>query len=310
MIRTPSGKNLMNEHEAIQWLLDNNALPFQCTADYVGGAEIGLGTIVNPTPAKVRVGSLIFFADSKVSTVIAITSNSFICSDEYNDLVDDVVYVSNVQLNASGHLIVTLSNGTDIDAGLIKQITNFSINGSQHLIANYNDGTSTDLGAIFSGNITISGNLTVSGTVSASNVAADELMENMSGYSFTKSTSSANTTLSYIYAGVVKTGNKITFVLALDVTKINAESLVIGSFTVPSAIFNKLYPIQVGLYEYLALGDLAVVDDSLNAGKIRYYVYKASGNVVKISCNTADLTSTQTYVRLEVTFLLSDNLAA
>ena len=165
MIRTPSGKNLMNLQEAVQWLLDNNALPFQCTADYVGGAEIGLGTIVNPTPAKVRVGSLIFFADSKVSTVIAITSNSFICSDEYNDLVDDVVYVSNVQLNASGHLIVTLSNGTNIDAGLIKQVASFSINASQHLIANYNDGTSTDLGAIFTGDISITGNLNVSGSI-------------------------------------------------------------------------------------------------------------------------------------------------
>ena len=165
MIKTPSGKTLMNLQEAVQWLLDNNPLPFQCTANYAAGTEIGLGTIVNPTPAKVRVGSLIFFADSKVSTVIAITSNSFICSDEYNDLVDDVVYVSNVALNASGHLIVTLSNGDTIDAGLIKQVTGLSIDASQHLIVSFNDGTSMDLGAIFNGNITISGNLTVSGSI-------------------------------------------------------------------------------------------------------------------------------------------------
>ena len=59
----------------------------------------------------------------------------------------------------------SLSNGTDIDAGLIKQVTGFSINGSQHLIVSYNDGSTSDLGEIFSGNITISGNLTVSGSI-------------------------------------------------------------------------------------------------------------------------------------------------
>lgn len=160
-----NGKTFMNLQEAVQWLLDNNALPFQSSANYVANTEIGLGTIVNPSPAKVRIGSLIFFADSKVSTVTGLTENGFIVSDQYNDLVDDVVYVSNVALNASGHLIVTLSNGTDIDAGLVKQISSFSINGSQHLIANYNDGSSSDLGAIFNGNIVISGDLTISGQV-------------------------------------------------------------------------------------------------------------------------------------------------
>ncbi|MBO7714580.1 MAG: hypothetical protein J6S85_13470 [Methanobrevibacter sp.] len=163
-----NGKTFMNLQEAVQWLLDNNALPFQSSANYAGNTEIGMGTIVNPSPAKVRIGSLIFFADSKVSTVIGLTENGFICSDQYNDLVDDVVYVSNVALNASGHLIVTLSNGNTIDAGLIKQVSSFSINASQHLIVTYNDSTSTDLGAIFSGNITISGSL-VADTVEQNN---------------------------------------------------------------------------------------------------------------------------------------------
>ena len=156
-------KIFMNLQEAVQWLLDNNALPFQSSANYVANTEIGLGTIVNPSPAKVRIGSLIFFADSKVSTVTGLTENGFIVSDQYNDLVDDVVYVSNVALNASGHLIVTLSNGDSIDAGIVKQVSGFSIDGSQHLIVNYNDGTSTDLGAIFAGNIYINGTLSVNG---------------------------------------------------------------------------------------------------------------------------------------------------
>lgn len=305
MIRTPSGKNLMNEQEAIQWLLDNNALPFQCTADYVGGAEIGLGTIVNPTPAKVRVGSLIFFADSKVSTVIAITSNSFICSDEYNDLVDDIVYVSNVQLNGSGHLIVTLSNGTNIDAGLVKQISSFSINASQHLIATYNNGTTTDLGAIFSGNITISGNLTATGTISS-----PEIVESMSGYSIQMGTVT-NLTINPIYAGVVKNGNKLTFVFACNLTKTGTitEQAKLCYLTVPNAVFNKLVPTQIGGFYYL---DNKVVHawDAYNSYKEqKSFIEKTSIRLALTDndVNTLEL-NTVYYYRYEVTFLLTDSL--
>lgn len=142
------GRTFMNIQEAVQWLLDNNVLPFQSTANYQANTEIGLGTIVNPTPAKVRIGSLIFFADSKVSTVVGITDTGFICSDKYNNLVDDIAYVTNITINASGHLITTLSDGQTIDAGLIKQVSSISINSSQHLIVSYNDGSSVDIGSL------------------------------------------------------------------------------------------------------------------------------------------------------------------
>ena len=192
-------KVFMNLQEAVSWLLENNALPFQSTANYVANTEIAMSTLVNPSPAKVRVGSLIFFADSKVSTVIGVTSNSFIVSDQFNSLVDDIVYVSNVAIDASGHLICTLSNGDTIDAGLIKQVSGFSINGSQHLIVTYNDGTTTDLGAIFSGNVNISGNLT-----------ADSIVENM-GSSYRYVLNVKQSYLTPIYVGIVKNGNKITY---------------------------------------------------------------------------------------------------
>lgn len=313
MIRTPSGKNLMNLQEAVQWLLDNNALPFQCTADYVGGAEIGLGTIVNPTPAKVRVGSLIFFADSKVSTVIAITSNSFICSDEHNDLVDDVVYVSNVQLNASGHLIVTLSNGTNIDAGLIKQVSGFSINDSQHLIVSFNNGTTTDLGAIFSGDITISGNLTVTG-----NITGDSIIENMSGYSFIKRTGSTNPLFEYIFAGAVKNNNKLTLALAFNLTRTDTISAaqILGEFKLPRAICDLLYPTLIGSYNVLAIGEAFVTSDGVNGAGITYQIEKDANleNVIfkfigSTNMNDVLTLNTKFFTRIEATFLLSDNLA-
>ena len=141
-------RTFMNLQEAVGWLLENNALPFQSTTNYVGNTEIAMSTLINPSPAKVRIGSLIFFDDSKVSTVVGVTSNSFIVSDQYNDLVDDVVYISNVELRADGHLIVTLSNGNTVDAGLVKQINSMTINASLQLVVNYNDGTSSVVGSL------------------------------------------------------------------------------------------------------------------------------------------------------------------
>ena len=307
-----NGKTFMNLQEAVQWLLDNNALPFQSSANYVANTEIGMGTIVNPSPAKVRIGSLIFFADSKVSTVIGLTENGFICSDQYNDLVDDVVYVSNVALNASGHLIVTLSNGDTIDAGLIKQVNNFSINASQHLIANYNDGTSTDLGAIFSGNITVSGNLTVTGGISGNAVTGDSIIENMSGYSFSKQADDAHITKEIIYAGIVKNGNKLTAVCFAKITPHDGYSNIIGTFTIPSAVGAKLYPTTIGgQTNKLQFGEI-FCSSSYNAGiNCKYWVDKGANTYFYLVLNTTGLTNETEYlVRFEITFLLSDNLAS
>ena len=319
-----NGKTFMNLQEAVQWLLDNNALPFQSSANYVANTEIGMGTIVNPSPAKVRIGSLIFFADSKVSTVIGLTENGFICSDQYNDLVDDVVYVSNVALNASGHLIVTLSNGDNIDAGLIKQVNNFSINGSQHLIVSYNDGSTTDLGAIFTGNLTISGNITATGTISAPTVSAtsvqgtavtgDSIIENMSGYSFV-SAPVTNLTKEIIYAGVVKNGNKITFVIFARLTKTASitNNFGVGTFTCPMSVMNKIYPTLIGGVNFVEAKQVYLAS-AYNAGiTLNGYVEKTGGgSQLAFYLNGGDdmADNTDYVVRFELTLLLSDSLAS
>lgn len=309
MITLPNGKICMNEQEAIQWLLNNNPIPFQCSANYAAGTEIGLGTIVNPSPAKVRVGSLIFFADSKVSTVIAITSNSFICSDEYNDLVDDVVYVSNVEIDASGHLIVTLSNDEQIDAGLIKQVSGFSIDASQHLIASYNDGSTTDLGAIFQGNVNISG------TLNATRLTGDEIVENMSGYSASLAASDSDYTFENVYTSAVKNGNKLTLVSAFKITQLKpsgALDMVVVRFNIPSAVGAKLYPT-------LILNNNCLSYDGTNAQPTDQYSGTVSCDAIWLKYGNTQvgvnlykysgLTQNQEYyVRLEKTFLLANNL--
>lgn len=297
------GKTFMNIQEAVQWLLDNNCIPFQCTANYLANTEIGLGTIVNPSPAKVRIGSLIFFADSKVSTVVGVTSNGFIVSDQYNDLVDDVVYVSNVAINTSGHLIVTLSDGNIIDAGLIKQVYNFSIDGSQHLIAHYNDGTTTDLGAIFNGNINIAGNLT-----------ADSIIENMSGYSFNQNSRYASE-ISLDFAGAVKNGNKLTLAISGSVTPLtdgnvlNDGAALIGTFSIPQEVANVLFPYantNVLSYQQILFASAINVNIIKNA-----VIEKYSDKAISFKFWSGGLVvNTKYYFRSEVTFLLNDNLAS
>lgn len=239
-------KTFMNLQEAVGWLLENNALPFQSTANYVGNTEIAMSTLINPSPAKVRVGSLIFFADSKVSTVVGVTSNSFIVSDQYNDLVDDVVYVSGVALNASGHLIVTLSNGNTIDAGLVKQVTGFSIDGSQHLIVTYNDGSTTDLGAIFSGNITISGNLTVSGTIDGVTLL-EKIVDSQGHNRFLAGDLTVTTVVgfTFTYAKWSLSGTHLLIVLAGTCTDnaTIADNLIIANVDVPQWILNRIYTV-------------------------------------------------------------------
>ena len=159
------GKYFMNLQEAVGWLLANNALPFQTTDVFVADTQLAKSNIINPSPIDIKVGSLVLFADCKVGTVSGIGDNYYIVGPDYTDIKDATVSITNISVNASGNLIVELSDGDTIDAGKIKQIQSFTINASQHLIAVFNDGTTNDLGAIFSGNISISGTLDVSGAI-------------------------------------------------------------------------------------------------------------------------------------------------
>lgn len=82
----------------------------------------------------------------------------------------------------NGHLILTLSNGDELDAGNLGAVSGFSIDASQHLIVTYQDGTTNDLGAIFNGNVNISGilsasSISVSGDIEASHLLSDNFLK-------------------------------------------------------------------------------------------------------------------------------------
>lgn len=199
-----------------------------------------------------------------------------------------------------GHLYLTLSNDERLDAGNVKPVTRFEINASQHLIVYYGDGTSQDLGAILQGNVNIDGNLT-----------AKSIIENMSGYYFTKITTIDWTP---VYVGCVKNGNKLTMAIFGKYTKKegDATQVFVGLMGLPEKVASKLYPYSIGQFVNNVL-DTKVLPfyftekDYVNVPLI---LIKYDNTQVGFQVLTTGLqNNTEYYFRIETTFLLSDNMA-
>lgn len=204
----------------------------------------------------------------------------------------------------NGHLYLSLTNGDELDAGNVKPVTSFEINASQHLVVNYGDGTSQDLGAIFSGNVNIDGNFT-----------ANSIIENMEGYSFNFTSGPATGfTITPIYAGVCKNGNKITFVwfMKLRTTTASAMSYA-GDFIIPKTISGKLFAVGA-LDNALAVGKVEMFKSVASSETYNYSIQKyPQGDKTRITLvlrNISQLSlDTDYYFRVEATFLLNDSLA-
>ena len=255
----------------------------------------------------------------------------------------------------NGYLILTLTNGDELNAGNLGGVSGFSINASHHLIVTYQNGTTQDLGAIFTGNVVINGNFEVTGraklpiieggannrvtidddviindsdltltdgrlstpiiTSASDEIEAEKpIVEVMTGYSFTPQTI-AGLDFEYIYAGCAKNGNKLTFVLAMNVTKTASLGTTnpLGAFTIPSNVMAKLNLTQVGQYALLGCGELSITSDALNYVRVPFGLIR-SGNVILFDIMGGGFASmtlnTKYFVRFEVTFLLGNNLAA
>lgn len=145
---------------------------------------------------------------------------------------------------------------------------------------------------------------TFTGTISGPNIT-----EINSGYSFTRQSSTQINDI--IYAGIVKTGNKITFVTFVRFTA-NGSSFAVGNFRIPSDIGAKIYPTNYGSDTNWV--DSRLITGSISASSAVSFVarlYKNSESEFIVNFRSEGTSSGTTYVaRYEVTFLLSDNLAA
>lgn len=303
-----NGKKFLNLPEAVQWLLNNNALPFQCKVNYVADTIIAKTDIINPSPAEIKVGSLVLFADSKVGTVSGLTDSGFMVGQDYTDIGAQLNQIVSIDLDASQHLVFTLANGDTIDAGLVKELSGLSIDASQHLIATFNDGSTIDLGAIFQGNINISGTLT------ASHARILEQIEDANGHlRFIEGAGvpmvSAGFTSNYCRWSL--SGTHLMFVLAGTFEE-NAEApggnYTFARFTVPAWVYDKIYPVFASSHIESKETKLQADDWSIQTGKPILVLGKSGENTMSLTNVAASFNTTKLcHFRVQFDLLIDNN---
>lgn len=207
---------------------------------------------------------------------------------------------------------IVLQQGESVESGAI-------VNG--HLILTLTNGDQLDCGSLFNGNVDINGQLLVRGDVwaqgdidSDGKISAPEIVESMTGYSFSPDSEATSSGLVLEYASAVKNGNKLTFVISGNFTRTAAYTktyFIAGRFNVPIAVYNKLVSNNLGAIDNRIV---AFFQGTSNVKSIYGRVHKSaggstSGTITFTIYNADGLTlDTNYYFRYEITFLLSDNL--
>ena len=245
-----------------------------------------------------------------------------------------------------GHLMLTLTNGDVLDAG---NLFNGDVNVTGNVTATgtisapaieaTGTGIKTDViqqetsGGIdvYADLVHLNNGLEAQGEIESLNgvrtpvITADEveiaaqkpIVEVMTGYSYDEVPAAIAGNVENVYIGVAKNGNKVTFVYAFNYTNNNNEAVTnqqLIRFNVPSSLYDKLYPTTIGLYDAVSVGEAIATSDATNISKIPVMVSKLTGNRLQLYAMGSSLNSltlnTKYYIRFEVTFLLSENMAA
>lgn len=139
-------------------------------------------------------------------------------------------------------------------------------------------------------------------------ITGGEIVEKMSGYSFNPY-SVTGYSIDPVYVGAVKNGNKLTLVCAIRITKNSGEALntiSVGAILIPASVLAKLYPFQDTT---LDVRRIIAVDSSYTEKDVGAFTDKTATGV-SIGLNVGELElNTEYYLRVEQTFLLSENLA-
>ena len=146
-------------------------------------------------------------------------------------------------------------------------------------------------------------------------ITADEIVENMSDdYTFVERSDITNVTREFVYAGIVKNGNKLTLVVALNITRTGDVStdLPLGQFHVPSSIAARLYESTIGSYSYLDARRIFIHSQAWDGSYVYSFAHITESDNIQVSLIDTSIQAlalnTKYYVRYELTLLLSDNL--
>lgn len=142
------------------------------------------------------------------------------------------------------------------------------------------------------------------------NFTANSIIENMNGYSIEN-----NTLLTNQYISVVKTGNKITFVIAGTLTPtqtmIDNGGEWLTVFNVPNDILSKIKVIEKFGGGIVRVGTVPSFSsqDAYKTAKYRCEKISTGLKFTYLTSGAGLVANTPYVINIEVTFLLSDNMA-
>lgn len=154
-------------------------------------------------------------------------------------------------------------------------------------------------------------------------ITAPSIVETMSGYSFSDTALAVG--INPVYIGVCKNGNKLTLVYALeiDASELEVSQPRFGRILIPEEIGNKIYALPDDQYNTIS-GSLVPMYEKGSYSAPKYSV-PIIGSIVRTGVGTGknalifgingfasptyDMTKTY-FLRFEITFLLSENLAS
>ena len=143
-------------------------------------------------------------------------------------------------------------------------------------------------------------------------IAQKPVVEVMNGYSITPTADNIN----LLYAGAAKNGNKLSFAFFATYSyKSGDTSFAFADIAIPSAVGGKIVPYTFAGETRMIYSGVANLFSSRSAYKSCIVdMQKVSNSLLRINflnVNSSDLVDGTTYYfRIELTFLLSDNLAA
>ena len=146
-------------------------------------------------------------------------------------------------------------------------------------------------------------------------IKGGEIIENMSGYSFELGQTTEDVEITGVYAGIVKNGNKLSWVLFLKIKRlqtITSQRPFLGEFNIPSNILDKLVPTTL-FGENLLLGETISATNESNtssANLLLIGVKSSTGFKLHLGVGSmSNLSENVNYLlRIERTFMLSENL--
>ena len=142
-------------------------------------------------------------------------------------------------------------------------------------------------------------------------ITSPSIIENMSGYSAEISANLDTWDKTIAYCGAVKTGNKLTLVISLKLTRrstttdLNPQVII---WYIPESVLNKIFPITIDGYNWVDQKNILAFKNATESVSVPARLGKGANNLrLQIGAGTL-VQDTEYVLRYEATFLLNDSL--